>query len=199
LGTPELATLEQDRNTVVQSIREGFAAAFDLFAPAIGVHIPGDLTGLQVAEIVFPNSMLDDRVLEKQVRVRGDEIHRGEAQASLPQSKKLAVWAFSVRNLGRKWRRRRQGRRNAAWMQAVLRGKHRGELTTTASLLAPAVAPHDPPAPPPTLPSFVDDDDRDDDASKALLVLAYLPGLQHGRMAHLARNLHVAANSSVAA
>jgi hypothetical protein len=202
LGTPELATLEQDRSAVIQAIREGFAAAFDLFAPAVGVHIPGNPTGVQVAEIVFPNSMLDNQVLERQVRVRGDEIQRRrEAQPPQPLSKNFAVRAFSVRNLGRKWRRHRQDRRRSAWMRAMLRGTNRSTRLTSEppDFKAAEIGIVDPPAPTPACTSVMNVQARDSDANQALLVLSSMPGLEHGRMAHLARSLHVAVNSSIAA
>jgi predicted patatin/cPLA2 family phospholipase len=52
-GTPELDTLEQDRKQVLEAVRGGFAAAYDLLAPiTIGVKVR---TGREVAETIFPD------------------------------------------------------------------------------------------------------------------------------------------------
>ena len=75
LNTPELHTLEQDRTKVSDAVREGFAVAFDLFAPAIGLELDNALTGTEVAKLVFPpDTELDESVLEKQLRIYGDTI-----------------------------------------------------------------------------------------------------------------------------
>jgi len=54
---PELSVLSQDREDIVKAIREGFAAAYDALAPVVGVETgPNSLTGLKVAELVFPDA-----------------------------------------------------------------------------------------------------------------------------------------------
>ena len=50
-GTPELPTLEQDPWPILQAVRGGFAAAFDLLAPQIGIT---SIDGTRAAELVFP-------------------------------------------------------------------------------------------------------------------------------------------------
>lgn len=52
-GTPELKTLEQDAPVILEAVRGGFAAAFDILAPAIGLeqHV---IDGKHAAELVFP-------------------------------------------------------------------------------------------------------------------------------------------------
>jgi len=59
-GTPELATMEQDRDTVLEAVRTGFATAFDLLAPAAGLELGGALDGRKVAEIAFPDEYEED-------------------------------------------------------------------------------------------------------------------------------------------
>jgi hypothetical protein len=59
-GTPELATLEQDPCSILHAVRGGFAAAFDLLAPRIGIT---SIDGTRAAELVFPAP--DDGVNEK--------------------------------------------------------------------------------------------------------------------------------------
>lgn len=51
-GTKELPTLEQGKDEVLEAVRGGFAAAFDLLAPAVGLNL--GVSGLRVAELVFP-------------------------------------------------------------------------------------------------------------------------------------------------
>lgn len=53
-GTPELATLEKDPEKVLEAVRQGFAAAFDTLAPALGLELDV-LTGTRAAELVFPS------------------------------------------------------------------------------------------------------------------------------------------------
>lgn len=75
VGTPELPTLEQNRDAVLEAVRGGFAAAFDVLAPAIGLRFDRSLTGMEVAKAVFPKaSRFGDSVLSEQVRVEGDKI-----------------------------------------------------------------------------------------------------------------------------
>lgn len=62
-GTPELAALEQDPQTILEAVRGGFAAAFDLLAPAIGL---GVIDGKRAAEIVFPTPEKEIEEVAKQ-------------------------------------------------------------------------------------------------------------------------------------
>mmetsp|Transcript_3886 Transcript_3886/g.7769 ORF Transcript_3886/g.7769 Transcript_3886/m.7769 type:complete len:677 (-) Transcript_3886:701-2731(-) len=52
-GTEELATLEQGRAPVVEAVRSGFAAVYDIFAPALSLDIG---RGEDIAKIIFPDS-----------------------------------------------------------------------------------------------------------------------------------------------
>lgn len=74
LGTPELPTLEQERDEVGNAVRSGFAAAYDLLAPVVNVTSP--LSGSQVADLLFPrdSSSCEEAVLQTQLRVLGDTI-----------------------------------------------------------------------------------------------------------------------------
>ena len=73
IGTKELPSLEQDREAIGNAVRGGFAAAFDLLAPAIGLQLDHNLTGMDVANLLFPpDMMVDDFVLEHQLHVKGD-------------------------------------------------------------------------------------------------------------------------------
>jgi hypothetical protein len=80
IGTKELPSLEQDRDAVGDAVRGGFAAAFDLLAPAIGLQLEHNLTGIEVANLMFPtDGSIDDFVLEHQLHVKGDCIPHGHA------------------------------------------------------------------------------------------------------------------------
>lgn len=80
IGTKELSSLEQDRDAVGDAVRGGFAAAFDLLAPAIGLALEHNLTGIDVANLLFPSDgCIDDFVLEHQLHVKGDCIPSGHA------------------------------------------------------------------------------------------------------------------------
>lgn len=50
--TPELPTLEQDKDAVLEAVQAGFAAAFDVLAPVVGLDT--GLTGMEVSKLVFP-------------------------------------------------------------------------------------------------------------------------------------------------
>jgi hypothetical protein len=51
---PELSTLSQDRDDIIAGMREGFATAYDLLAPVVGLEASGN--GMLVAEMVFPDA-----------------------------------------------------------------------------------------------------------------------------------------------
>mmetsp|Transcript_11647 Transcript_11647/g.34249 ORF Transcript_11647/g.34249 Transcript_11647/m.34249 type:complete len:729 (-) Transcript_11647:105-2291(-) len=56
-GTRELSTLSQNKDNVLQAIREGFAVAFDTLAPSAGLDDLSKyphLNGKRVAELIFP-------------------------------------------------------------------------------------------------------------------------------------------------
>lgn len=53
-GTPELSTVEQDREAVLAAVRAGYAAAFDVLAPIVGVDL--GMTGEEVSRLIFPTT-----------------------------------------------------------------------------------------------------------------------------------------------
>jgi predicted patatin/cPLA2 family phospholipase len=76
-GTPELKTLEQDRVAVLEAVRGGFAAGFDLLAPALGVKSKlNHMSGYDVARLLFPDDCLydDTSILNEQLHVSGEPI-----------------------------------------------------------------------------------------------------------------------------
>ena len=55
VGTSELPTLENKRDSVLEAVRGGFAVVYDIFAPALGLEIDS-MDGEHVARIVFPDA-----------------------------------------------------------------------------------------------------------------------------------------------
>jgi hypothetical protein len=100
IGTKELPSLEQDRDAVGDAVRGGFAAAFDILAPAIGLQLDHNMTGMDVANLLFPlDRSIDDFVLEHQLHVKGDFIPSG--LASDPDTKDNSGHIDSRRQLKR--------------------------------------------------------------------------------------------------
>ena len=56
-NTPELPTLENDPVRVLEAVRQGFAAAYNVFAPALGLDNPG-MDGMATARELFPDELL---------------------------------------------------------------------------------------------------------------------------------------------
>jgi len=72
-GTKELPTLEQRKDEVLQAVRGGFAIAFDLLAPAVGLDL--GVSGCRVAELVFPEMKFpEDEILAQPCTVLGMNI-----------------------------------------------------------------------------------------------------------------------------
>jgi hypothetical protein len=53
---PELQTLDQSKSNVIEAVRNGYAAAFDMFAPLVGIKLDSTINGKQVAELLFPDN-----------------------------------------------------------------------------------------------------------------------------------------------
>ena len=84
-GTPELPTLEQDKDAVLEAVRGGFSAAFDLLVPAIGLEL--NISGEEAAKLVFPSSeenQTSESILQTKVHVMGEPIpSEGKSPAAL--------------------------------------------------------------------------------------------------------------------
>lgn len=92
-GTPELPTVEQGRDKVLEAVRGGFAVAFDLLAPAVGLDLGHELTGREVAKLFFPSkSWNSDRVLETQLVFAGHSIANGQTPPLFPQPARQRAW-----------------------------------------------------------------------------------------------------------
>lgn len=172
IGTPELPTLQQDRDAVLQAVRGGFASAFDLLAPAIGLDVK--IRGKEVACMVFPDECLyDDTILEKQLRVYGDAI--GEVSTEPEQRRLLHDLLGPFRILRLRRRRNSAGRLNSFATSRKVnhfgnsKGIHRIGQRHKYSVAKAAASDH----------------------SDPLTLLDILPGFQSGRMAHLAAALRL--------
>lgn len=81
--TSELGTLEQDKDAVLQAVRGGYSAAFDLLAPIVGLALK-DISGTEAAKLMFPDLEVEDKdfhytnldkiLLQTTVHVPGDSI-----------------------------------------------------------------------------------------------------------------------------
>jgi predicted acylesterase/phospholipase RssA len=92
-GTPELPTVEQERDKVLEAVRGGFAVAFDLLAPAIGLDLGDDLTGRQVAELIFPSQRSNSvAILETQLRIAGHSIAICQSPPKPPRAVQWRAW-----------------------------------------------------------------------------------------------------------
>jgi predicted patatin/cPLA2 family phospholipase len=88
-GTPELSNLSVDTTEVNEAVRNGFAAAFDLLAPSVGIELNSHLTGERVAELIFPSDVIGfDEVLKVPVTIAGDSIvsHGGDENKGLKRT-----------------------------------------------------------------------------------------------------------------
>lgn len=92
-GNPELPTLCQDKNEVIQAVRDGYAAAFDILAPiAILPFDSRTIPGAKVAKILFPDADDDNiAVLDKPVKIRSSYIGEDE------EAKRISFSAWVAR------------------------------------------------------------------------------------------------------
>ena len=99
---PELPALEQGQDEVLNAVRDGFAAAFDVLAPIViddldALDIVDNTNsssvgtiGDRVAELIFPRKPIDN-VLEDRVHVKGEVIHEDEMGHHRNISNKLQI------------------------------------------------------------------------------------------------------------
>lgn len=73
-GKPELSVLSVDEDEVLEGVRHGFAAAFDILAPIANVQLNPHLNGERVSELLFSSADTSTNVLEEPVHTAGDII-----------------------------------------------------------------------------------------------------------------------------
>mmetsp|Transcript_12235 Transcript_12235/g.22940 ORF Transcript_12235/g.22940 Transcript_12235/m.22940 type:complete len:507 (+) Transcript_12235:1-1521(+) len=82
-GKPELSTLSVDQDEVLQGVKLGFAAAFDLLAPLARVELNSHLNGDRVAELLFSHVGTAVDVLDVPVPIAGDLILESEESCKI--------------------------------------------------------------------------------------------------------------------
>jgi hypothetical protein len=185
LGTPELATLEQGKEEVREAVQGGFAAAFDLLAPAIGINTHGDVTGQEIAKLIFPEQagLLDEVILHEQKRVLGDAIIHREETAILEDDASAAGEATPSGRRREKRRKRDIFVRNARRVLRILaRNKRQRKALTDEEVQLEQKAD-----------AFEEINDKGADLAlttgrdkqNAEQLLNSLPGIQSGRLSQL--------------
>jgi hypothetical protein len=102
-GTPELSTLEQGQDAVLEAVRGGFAVAFDMLAPVAGLTLQKGMTGERVAQLVFPNRQANQSVaasLGEQVSVRGHFIGSAHGEKLNEEPSTTNRKRLAIRKLG---------------------------------------------------------------------------------------------------
>jgi len=165
-GTPELPSLTQDKDEVLESVRNGFAAAFDLLAPVAGLDFdPSTVDSTKIAELIFPRRDDDDLyVLGTRVNVKGEYI---DEEISIddgedPSRSRFVEWI----------RRKRMSRQKARWK--ALRNPFRAVAVEVEREV-------------PDTKQYVKGESLDWLEAEALL--AMLPGFREGKLSHLSGGL----------
>jgi len=162
-NTPELPTLTQEKQEVVQAVREGFVAAFDILSPiSPGLKFdPKTVDSRKIAELVFPVSEDDNEdILDNPVQVQGDVIEQYE-QEQERKRRRFARWIARKRQERRK--SNRKGRRNP-FRAAVVDAEREN-------------------------PAMVGGKEDELDWLEAEALLAALPGFNNGKLNHLSSGL----------
>mmetsp|Transcript_14455 Transcript_14455/g.34609 ORF Transcript_14455/g.34609 Transcript_14455/m.34609 type:complete len:906 (+) Transcript_14455:77-2794(+) len=162
-NTPELPSLTQEKEEVVQAVREGFAAAFDMLSPVSpGLKFdPKSVDSRKIAELVFPVSDDDSEdILEKPVQVQGDIIALNEQERER-RRRRFARWIARKRQERRQSNRR--GRQNP-FRTAVVEAEREN-------------------------PAMIGGKEDELDWLEAEALLAALPGFTNGKLNHLSSGL----------
>lgn len=160
-NTAEVPTLTQEKSEVVNGVRDGYVAAFDMLAPIAGLPFdPTAIDSRQIAEMIFPITDEDDEdVLANPVEVKGDVI--GKYDQEERRRRRFARW------IARKRMQRKQSNRR------VLRNPFRAAVVEAER--------ENPAAPGGKKDSL--------DWLEAEALLTALPGFQSGGLPHLAGGL----------
>ena len=164
-GTTELPSLTQDKDEVLEAVRSGYAAAFDMLAPVAGLDFdPSSVDSKKIAEILFPrNDDADDMyVLENPINVKGEYIPMMDIEGGKETRKSFVDWM----------RRKRKARQRARW-------KARWSPFRAAAVEVEREVPD--------TKQYVKGDSLDWLEAEALL--AMLPGFRGGRLSHLSGGL----------
>lgn len=193
-GYKELEPLEQDRDSVLEAVRDGFMTAFDALSDIVGLE---GYEGKNVAELMFPSSddgdvtatkssaakasrssksassmsPADQEILRTPLRVPGEPIPCYESAASLEDETRPRWRLMFIRRIIR--RRRRRMRRRGLFGH----GSHDDRDTTAGG---------------PTREQSRRKEIKirlENEEFSASTLLECLPGFQDGRFGHLAKGL----------
>ena len=162
-NTPELPSLTQEKEEVVQAVREGFVAAFDMLSPmSPGLKFdPKSVDSRKIAELVFPVSDDDSEdILEKPVQVQGDIIALNEQERER-RRRRFARWIARKRQ--ERKQSNRKGRQNP-FRTAVVEAEREN-------------------------PAMIGGKEDELDWLEAEALLAALPGFTNGKLNHLSSGL----------
>jgi len=181
-NTPELPSLTQDKEQVVNAVREGFIAAFEVLAPLV-LNVQNLPDARTIAELVFPmqdyleeleedddddNNNFYYDILQTPVRIKGDTIIFNEANNNNNNNNLFWQQQEQLRNGKRQ--------RLIRWMKRMRLRRRRSGKDDNEN----------------------ENDDNDENnnnintveeeelLNEAEAILAALPGFQNGRLYHLA-------------
>eukprot|EP00586_Coscinodiscus_wailesii_P023033 CAMPEP_0172504948 /NCGR_PEP_ID=MMETSP1066-20121228/182428_1 /TAXON_ID=671091 /ORGANISM="Coscinodiscus wailesii, Strain CCMP2513" /LENGTH=733 /DNA_ID=CAMNT_0013281357 /DNA_START=41 /DNA_END=2242 /DNA_ORIENTATION=+ len=169
---PELSNLEQGEDEVLEAVRGGFAAAFDLLAPCVPSlemeleQFGGNLTGDRVAELVFPKETLGQEGLSSTGYTTRDSITDEGGEV-----KTIAVQGDLIEGT--------DGSNMEGWFNRQYNWNNDDSMTnsTVQRPLFPSGN---------TRSNLLDQQDH----YHAQTLLSCLPGIQSGKLSHLARGLY---------
>ncbi|KAL7543957.1 hypothetical protein ACHAWF_007496 [Thalassiosira exigua] len=163
-GTPELPALSQDKDEVMRAVRNGYAAAFDVLAPAAGLPFDSaTITGERVAKLLFPDGDDDVAILNKPMRVKPSYI--GDEEETKRRS--FAAWITGKREAKRKAKDEIDAHPDGALARRVQRRTSLFHETD----------------------QYVRDETDTLEYIETEALLAALPGFQGGRLDHIADSL----------
>lgn len=164
-NTAELPPLTQDKDEVLASVREGYAAAFKMFAPIAGLDFdPSTADCKKIAEMIFPRTNDDNlSIMENPVQVKGEVI---SSSSSISSSTIVKRRRF-VRWMSRK-RQDRKEYKNMARRSRVTAAEVEEQINS---------------------PGNIGSKEDSLDWLEAEVLLAALPGFKSGKFPHLAGGL----------
>jgi hypothetical protein len=164
---PELSCLSQEKDQVLKAVRGGFAAAFDMLAPVIGLELDSELTGARVAELFFPEIEASNTLLHEQLNIPGQLISSDVVHEEVADKEKVARKRDSLNS----WLHKKH--------KHITPDSEQSEDDTVVSS-GTVLESHQPYGP------HIENCPR----HAARTLLACLPGLQSGSFASLAQGLH---------
>lgn len=163
-GTPELPTLSQDKDEVLNAVRNGYAAAFDILAPIASLPFDSStIQGEKVAKLLFPDGD-DIDILNKPVKIKPSYIGEGEEEI---KRRSFAAWITRKREAKRKAKKEIALHPDGALARKVQRRTSSFHETD----------------------QYVRDDSNTLEYIETEALLAALPGFRGGRLDHIADNL----------